>query len=103
MRPKNADLGAVATPYFGEARPRRTSDDSGGSAESLTDLRQYQGRQVSISLMDGTVLSECLLVSAGRGGVQTIWIFTDGADVFIRRPDVAGICLAAEGLHNHAA
>ena len=47
MRPKQAHRGAVATPYFGEARPRRTSDDSGASAEGLTALRQYQGRRVS--------------------------------------------------------
>jgi hypothetical protein len=47
MRPKQAHRGAVATPYFGEARPRRTSDDSGGSAEGRTALREYQGRRVS--------------------------------------------------------
>jgi hypothetical protein len=103
MRPKHAHREAVAPPYFGEARPRRTSDDSGASAEGLTALRQYQGRRVSISLVDGTVLSECLLVSAGRGGVQTTWVFTEGADVFIRRADVAEIWLAAEGPRNHAA
>jgi hypothetical protein len=58
---------------------------------------------VSIALVDGTLLSECVLVSAGRGRVQTLWILTENADVFIRRADVAEIWLTAEGARNHAA
>jgi hypothetical protein len=69
----------------------------------LTALHRYQGRRVSIALVDGTVFSECVLVSAGRGRVPTLWIFTGDADVFIRRADVADIRLAADGARDHAA
>jgi hypothetical protein len=65
-----------------------------------TVAKQYQGRRVSIALVDGTLMSDCVLVSAGTSRVQTLWMLTGGDDVFIRRADVAEIWLAAEDSGN---
>jgi hypothetical protein len=54
-------------------------------------------------LVDGSRLSDCVLVSAGTSRVQTLWIFTAGADMFVRRADVAEIWLEAEDAGNRAA
>jgi hypothetical protein len=51
----------------------------------------YEGRQVTITLVDGTLLRDCVLISVGRGSVRTLWIITEGADMFIRDVDVAEI------------
>jgi hypothetical protein len=102
MRPNNADSGAVATPTIAAARLRLTSDDRPAAAP-LTALHQHQGHRVSIVLADGTLLRDCLLVSAGRGRVQTLWIFTEDSDMFIRRSDVAAIWLATGRPRNDAA
>jgi hypothetical protein len=103
MRPENVAAGIVAAPYFAAARPRPSSSHSRRAAEWPTTLHQYQGRRVSIALVDGPVLSECVLVSAGTGRVQTLWIFTGDADVFIPKADVADIRLEAEDQRNEAA
>ncbi len=103
MRPKNTDSEAVATPSTGENRNRLATDNSNRAALQLTGLHAYEGRQVSIALADGSQLSDCVLVSAGRGRVETLWIFTGDADRFIRRADVARIWPAARGSRAHAA
>jgi hypothetical protein len=54
----------------------------------------YEGLQVTIALVDGSVLRDCVLISVGRGRVRTLWIITEGADMFIRDTDVAEICCA---------
>jgi hypothetical protein len=102
MRPDSAESGAVATPSIAAARPRLTTDDRRAAAP-LTALHQHQGHLVSIVLADGTLLRDCLLVSAGRGRVQTLWILTEDTDMFIRRSDVAGIWLATGSPRNDAA
>jgi hypothetical protein len=48
-----------------------------------SELRGLEGRQVSVTLTDGTRLETCSLVSAGRASVGTVWVFADGADTFI--------------------
>jgi hypothetical protein len=52
----------------------------------LTDrnrLRALEGRQVSLSLADGSRLDSVLLVSAGRRGTGSVWIYAAGSDRFI--------------------
>jgi hypothetical protein len=51
---------------------------------------------VSIALRNGTVLSDCVVVSVGRGNVQTLWVFSEDADVFIPRDDVIAIELSRQ-------
>ena len=63
-------------------------------------LRQWEGRQASIALADGSRIDDCQLVSAGRHGAETLWLFTNGADLFVSLSDVtavweAGGCRAA--------
>ena len=63
-------------------------------------LQQWEGRQVSVALADGSRIDDCQLVSAGRNGAASLWLFTNGADRFVALADVtalweAGGCQAA--------
>ena len=60
-------------------------------------LRQWEGRQVSVALADGSRIDDCQLVSAGRYGARTLWLFSNGTDRFVALDDVtevweAGAC-----------
>lgn len=46
-------------------------------------LGALEGRQVSVALDDGSRIDDCQLVSFGRHNVATIWLVSDGADVFV--------------------
>jgi hypothetical protein len=54
-------------------------------------LRQWEGLQVSVALADGSRLDDCQLVSAGRYGAGTLWLFTNGSDVFVPLADVTAV------------
>jgi hypothetical protein len=56
--------------------------------EQLKDLRELEGRQVCLALVDGSRIDDATLVSAGRGHTNTIWLFDSGNDVFIPIADV---------------
>lgn len=58
------------------------------SRKRMSELRLLEGRQVSVALADGSRIDDCQLVSAGRPGVQTLWVFCNGADTFVPLPDV---------------
>jgi hypothetical protein len=53
------------------------------SRKTMSELRSLEGRQVSVALADGSRIDDCQLVSAGRPGVQTLWVFCNGADRFV--------------------
>ena len=53
------------------------------SVEQRQQLRSLEGRRVSLALRGGTRLDDCQLVSAGRGHVASLWVFTNGADAFV--------------------
>ena len=61
------------------------------SQERMSELRSLEGRQVSVSLSDGSRIDDCQVVSAGRPGVQTLWVFTNGADTFVPLPDIIDV------------
>ena len=46
-------------------------------------LKGLEGRQVGLALSDGSRIDDCQLVSAGRPGLQNLWVFSNGADAFI--------------------
>lgn len=46
-------------------------------------LGALEGRQVSVALDDGSRIDDCQLVSFGRHNVATVWLVSDGADVFV--------------------
>ena len=51
-------------------------------------LRDLEGHRVSLTLADGVRLDGVTVVSAGRGGLASLWLDVDGIDVFIHRSDV---------------
>jgi hypothetical protein len=61
------------------------------SQERMSELRSLEGRQVSVALSDGSRIDDCQLVSAGRPGVRTLWVFSNGSDTFLPLPDVVDV------------
>ena len=43
----------------------------------------FEGRRVSVALRNGSRIDDCQLVSAGRGSAGTLWLFSNGMDVFV--------------------
>jgi hypothetical protein len=70
--------------------------------KATADLRALEGRSISLSLVDGSRIDDCQLVSAGRHRSRTIWIFADGQDRFVPIPDVVDVWEAVSA-HRHAA
>ena len=56
---------------------------TGSITVSAARLSQLEGRLVSLALDDGTRIDGCQLVSAGRHGTGTAWVFSNGADHFV--------------------
>lgn len=54
-------------------------------------LQQWEGRQVNVALADGSRIDDCQLVSAGRNGGTSLWLFTNGADVFVPLGNITAI------------
>ena len=42
-----------------------------------------EGRQVCVALRNGCRIDDCQLVSAGRVSTGTLWLFSNGADLFV--------------------
>ena len=59
--------------------------------QTASSLRSAEGRQVSVTLRDGTCLGDCHLVSSGRNRVATLWLFTNGEDLFVPYCDVVAV------------
>jgi hypothetical protein len=55
------------------------------------NLFGLEGRQVSVSLSNGSRIDDCQLVSAPRAGAPTLWLFSNGDDVFVMPSDVVDI------------
>ncbi|MGH9150976.1 MAG: hypothetical protein ACRD03_00935 [Acidimicrobiales bacterium] len=53
----------------------------------ISHLRTLEGRQVGISLADGSRIDDATLVSARRTR-GTLWLFAGGVDVFVRTATV---------------
>ena len=60
--------------------------------ERVAELSNHlEGRRVSVALADGSRIDDCDLVSAGRDGVQRLWLYTNGADAFVPLVDVTDV------------
>jgi hypothetical protein len=68
--------------------PDREPTTGAGLAALSKDL---EGFRVSIALVDGTRIDDCELVSAGRPGATSLWLYTNGADTFVALADVAAL------------
>lgn len=58
-------------------------------------LHMLEGRQVSVALRNGCRIDDCQLVSAPRARTQTVWLFSNGDDVFVSLTDVIDVWEAA--------
>jgi hypothetical protein len=83
--------------------PFTQRQSQGAQMEPHHRLYACEGRLVSITLRDGTVLNDCVVVSVGRGNVQTLWVFTEDGDMFIPRSDVTSIDLSRRATAGRAA
>ena len=54
-------------------------------------LHGLEGRRVSVALRNGCRIDDCQLVSAPRAGAPTLWLFSNGDDVFVTLADVVDI------------
>lgn len=57
----------------------------------MSGNEHLEGRQVDLTLRDGTRVEGPLLVSVGRLWAHSVWIVVDDADVFISHDDVVEI------------
>jgi hypothetical protein len=53
-------------------------------------IRWLEGRHVSVALADGSRIDDCELVSACHG-LQSLWLYTNGADIFVPLVDVTDL------------
>lgn len=60
-------------------------------ANRVKQLRSLEGCRVGVALRGGTRLDDCQLVSAGRGGQPSLWLFDNGCDVFVPVGDVVAV------------
>jgi hypothetical protein len=54
-------------------------------------LRELEGRQVSLALVDGSRIDDAALVSTGRGASRTLWIYTNLEDTFIPMSEIVEV------------
>jgi hypothetical protein len=54
-------------------------------------LHGLEGRQISVALRDGSRIDDCQLVSAPRACTDTLWLFSNGDDLFVRVTDVIDV------------
>jgi hypothetical protein len=57
--------------------------------QQLRDIRQLEGRAVTVRLADGSVLDRVPLVLARRG---SLWVVRDGEDLFLPLDRVVHVC-----------
>ena len=53
--------------------------------------RHLEGHRVGVALVDGSRLDDCQLVSAGRHGSESLWLYSNGADTFVTIRDVTDV------------
>jgi hypothetical protein len=46
-------------------------------------FQSFEGRQVCVALRDGSRIDDCQLISAGGVCTATLWLFSNGMDVFV--------------------
>ena len=51
--------------------------------------RDFEGHRVSLSLVNGSRIDDCQMVSAARGPTENVWVFSNGVDHFVALSEVA--------------
>jgi hypothetical protein len=57
----------------------------------VAGLVHLEGRHVNVAFTDGSRLDDCELVSVGHHGAATLWLYSNGADLFTAPEDVIEI------------
>jgi hypothetical protein len=70
---------------------------------SRSDVLGLEGGRISVSLVDGSRIDDVELVSVGRLGVDTLWVYAQGTDLFVPFADVVDIWPAHRPGDRHAA
>jgi hypothetical protein len=65
-------------------------EDEAMTAERLSQLRWLEGRRVN-ALRDGSRIDDCELVSFGGNRLGSLWLFSNGSDVFVALDDVVDL------------
>lgn len=50
-----------------------------------------EGHQVCVALRNGSRIDDCQLVSAGRVSTEALWLFSNGADLFVPIDEVLDV------------
>ena len=66
------------------------------SHERVLKMRSLEGRRVNLALRDGRRIDNCQLVSAGRPGLRTVWVYANDADAFVPLPEIVDLREVAE-------
>jgi hypothetical protein len=54
-------------------------------------VQLLEGRQVCVALRNGSRIDDCQLVSAGRVSTETMWLFSNGVDLFVSIDEVIDV------------
>jgi hypothetical protein len=65
--------------------------EGGRMSQAIQELRKLEGQHVLIDLADGSILSDYILVSAGRGRRVTLWLSHNDDDVFLPLAEVVAV------------
>jgi hypothetical protein len=60
--------------------------------EASLRLRRLEGCRVNLSLANGSQLEDVGIVSAGRGGLSSLWLERNGIDLFIDKAEILDVC-----------
>lgn len=67
----------------------------GMATNQIHQLRALEGHRVGLAVRGGRRIDDCDLVSVGRAGARSLWVFADGSDVFVPFDDVVDVWEAA--------
>ena len=59
--------------------------------ERVLSLKSMEGRQVSVALVNGDRIDDCQLISSGRRRLGSLWLFSNGEDVFVPLSEVLDV------------
>ena len=65
------------------------------SRSQIQQLRDLEGHRVGLAIAGGARIDDCELISSGRSGVDTVWVFTNGEDVFVPLGTVVDVWASA--------
>jgi hypothetical protein len=90
--PNDPLLATATEPISCSRRIDREKGNVAMTSEARTALNQLEGRQVSVSLIDGSRIDDCQLVLAGK---FKLWVFVNGHDAFVKVDRVTDVWEAA--------